>query len=707
MLIKTARKRFTILTPIFSTLILGVMVLFSHMTMASEPLSTGWLTNPNHPPAKVNVMFTGEVDKNTNTLNAVIDVELDNEWKTYWRTPGEGGISPSLAWQASSNVAAINWLWPIPKYYEQLGLMTLGYKHEVVYPLQVQVDDLNTATKVEGVLTLPTCTDICVLTDYPFSLDLPPANQLNTNSDTFFLYQKALSKVPVSSNQTKVEAASFDKNSQKLQVKLTNDKVWENPQILIDGKDVEDDSFLQPDIKIEGTELTATFAVTNWLGEAELVGKNVQITVSDNQFNRELSAQIDGAPFVIQKDSSIIKLLFFALIGGLILNVMPCVLPVIGLKINTILLNNNKSSRLVRMQFLASAAGIIFSFWLLSAGLIAIKLTGNVIGWGIQFQSPIFLAFMLIITVLFTANLFGIFEIQLPGRFSTSIANKGGDSVVGYFVQGMFATLLATPCSAPFLGTAVGFALTSNILTMFAIFTFLGLGMALPWLLLAIFPKSIAILPKPGAWMNKVKLFFGLMMFATTLWLLSLLTIHIGTAATIGLLVALIVIFFGLLIKKQGVRAAAILFSSLVLIGGCGFFVASMTSEHWSTPIVDELEWQPLQEQSIQQYVAEGKTVFVDVTADWCITCKANKLGVILQDPVNSRLQDQNMILMKGDWTRPSEKITNFLKKHNSAGVPLNIVYGPKYPNGITLPVILTDKDVLTAIDRVNPNFGQ
>jgi suppressor for copper-sensitivity B len=328
-----------------------------------------------------------------------------------------------------------------------------------------------------------------------------------------------------------------------------------------------------------------------------------------------------------------------------------------------------------------------------------LKLGGNAVGWGIQFQSVWFIALMLIITLLFSLNLLGLFEFRLPSSMSTWMATQGDNSHSGHFVQGMFATLLATPCSAPFLGTAVAYALGASYVELWAIFLALGLGMSSPWLLFALFPSLTRLLPKPGNWMNHVKLLFGLMMFITSLWLASLLKPFIGLFATIVLCAT---IFIAVLIwvgVKLGRKVMVPLLAITTVLSGVGLIAGSMTAEHWRTPIVDDLPWQPLDAKQIPALVAQGKTVFVDVTADWCITCKANKVGVILQDPVYSHLQQPDMVLMKGDWTTPSESVTGYLQSNGRYGVPFNIVYGPKVPAGIPLPVILDGDTVVQAIN--------
>ena len=223
--------------------------------------------------------------------------------------------------------------------------------------------------------------------------------------------------------------------------------------------------------------------------------------------------------------------------------------------------------------------------------------------------------------------------------------------------------------------------------------------MALPWLVFALYPNLISFMPKPGLWMNKIKVVFGLMMFATTLWLLSLLVPFIGGLSTLvmGLLLSIFLLYR--IAENQGKKTVIVILAVSLLTTSAGLLTASLTTEHWATIIKDDLTWQPLNKKSISQYVKQGNTVFVDVTADWCITCKANKIGVILQDPVYSKLQQKSVITMKGDWTKPSDRITRYLKSHQRFGVPLNVVYGPNAPQGLTLPVLLNSDEVMQALE--------
>ncbi|HDM8044135.1 TPA: thioredoxin family protein [Vibrio campbellii] len=677
--------------------------LFSLIAQA-QTTDTGWLTNPQHPPVQTRFVLTGQQDPNTNTLTGYLDVKLTGDWKTYWRSPGEGGVAPSISWEKSQNLTKVDWQWPYPKKYELLGIETLGYKGDTVFPMTLHVEDMNKPVTIDATLTLSSCTTICVLTDYHIQLSFLPSD-LQVDEGVMFTYAQAVSSVPQASPFVEVTEANWDANQSKLQIKLTNSQGWQKPEVLVDGVDeaTSDYSFKLEGLHQEGNTLTANYLVNTWLGDVELDNQSVYVSIKDNNLLAQETAQAKaGVITEALPSTSLVNIFLFALLGGLILNIMPCVLPVLGMKLSSIVAAQGVERRQIRTQFVASSLGILTSFWLLAGFVLVLKLTGNAIGWGVQFQSPWFLGLMLLVTGLFGANMLGLFEIRLSSGTNTWLASKGDNSLFGHYVQGMFATLLATPCSAPFFGTAVAFALGADVVTLFAIFTALALGMALPWILVAIFPGIALKLPKPGQWMNVVKIVFGIMMLATSAWLLSLMANHLPVFWVILIgLVAFIVIMTR--VKRiYGNKALAISGTvSLILIAG-GLVLGSVTANHWATPLPDDLAWEKLSNEAITDHVKNGRVVFVDVTADWCVTCKANKIGVIWQDPVYSLLQSPNVATLKGDWTHPNGSVSDFLRAHGRFGVPFNIVYGPAAPEGIPLPVILTDYVVVKAIEQAS-----
>ncbi|WP_299569763.1 protein-disulfide reductase DsbD domain-containing protein [uncultured Shewanella sp.] len=687
-------------TIIFSTL----MLMLASITPLANAASTGWLVNDNHPPVKVRFMLTGELDEKTNTVPAILDVQLDDDWKMYWRTPGEGGIAPKIDWSESSNLGDVNWQWPTPQQYTIMGYKTQGYQHEGVFPIHLKVDDINQNTALKGKFTLSSCTTVCVLTDYELELDFV-ADELTADTEAMFAFNKSVSTVPQQvDSKTSAENINigWDSIKELLQVTVL-DSQWRRPQVIVDGDKETNFNPIgvtrqsQPD----GSDAwVAQFEVSNWSGDPKLLEKQLNVTVSDNQRAYEYKTGVQPTS-IEAAGSSLLTMMLFALIGGLILNVMPCVLPVLGMKLSSVIAAPDLQKNQIRSQFIASALGIIVSFWLLAAFVITLKFTGQAIGWGVQFQNPWFIGFMVVVTSVFAVNMLGAFEINLPSSLQTKLATTGGNDHRGHFLQGMFATLLATPCSAPFLGTAVAFALGADVLSLVVIFTALAIGMALPWILVAMFPQIARYFPKPGRWMNIVKVFFSVMLLITSLWLISLLSSFISVVVLWVVAALFVIIFFGLMAKQYGLPAVIASFSMVLMIAAIGAFA---TSDDWSNPLPTDLAWTPLEQTDIANRVAQGKTVFVDVTADWCITCKANKVGVILQDPVYSALKQDNIALVEGDWTTASQPITDYLQSHGRFGVPFNVVYGPNAPEGIKLPVILTTEQVLAAIERASGN---
>ncbi|MHA6611320.1 protein-disulfide reductase DsbD family protein [Photobacterium damselae] len=693
--------RFT--KPYFGLVTMTIWTLMMSLSVHASTLTTGWVHNPQHPPVAVRLMLTGEKNEANKTVEGLLEVKLDKDWKTYWRSPGEGGTAPSINWELSSNLNSVDWHWPLPKRYEFLGVETLGYKHDVIFPMTFHLDDMNKPVFLSGKLTMSSCTSICVLTDYELSLDFNP-EKLVPSVDAMVLYNKGNSLVPKPSTAVELTQVSYDEAKKIVSIVATNKAGWTNPDVFVDGqsKPVKQTSFLTPKIDVSGEQLIAQVPVSSWFGTPKLVGEPLSVTITDKDIAVELSKAADNKPIIALQNDSLLKVIGLALLGGLILNIMPCVLPVLGMKLSSVISAKGLERRQIRAQFIASALGILVSFWLLAGFLALLKVSGQALGWGVQFQSPWFIGAMMIITGLFAANMLGLFEIRLSSNTNTWLATRGGNSYGGHFVQGMFATLLATPCSAPFLGTAVAFALGANYLTLFAIFTALAVGMAAPWLLIALFPQLANALPKPGMWMNTVKTIFGLMMLVTSLWLLSLMANFFSLKIVIVIGVIALALLLSQLWRIKGKRATLLTVGFLIIVTAIGLIIGSLTADKWAKPLPQDHHWTPLNVEQIKQDVAQGKTVFVDVTADWCITCKANKVGVILQEPVYSALDQENIVLMRGDWTKPSDYVTNFLQSHGRFGVPFNIVYGPAAPNGIELPVILTSEQVLDALKQAS-----
>ncbi len=300
---------------------------------------------------------------------------------------------------------------------------------------------------------------------------------------------------------------------------------------------------------------------------------------------------------------------------------------------------------------------------------------------------------MTLVMTLFACNLWGWFEIPLPGRLAAGGVRHGG--LAGHFLTGALATLLATPCSAPFLGTAVGFALAAGPIEILVVFAALAVGLALPYLAVALFPELATRLPRPGAWMVRLRRVLGLALITTAIWLLSVFAVQTGPlpALAVGGIVLAMIFVLALARKERFAKLAP----AVVLVLAVAAFL--VPRPEIATPVA-AAGWRPFDPARIPQLVADGRIVFVNVTADWCLTCKVNEHVVLARDPVEARLGGAGVIAMRGDWTRPDEGIARFLAGFGRYGIPFDAVYGPGLPSGEALPELLTAETVIDALDR-------
>lgn len=680
-------------------LFLILFALFSSGLQAADtgwlqPANTGWMNENTPRHAQVRLLSSAQEN---GKIDILLDVQLDEGWKTYWRSPGEGGVAPEIVW--SSPVESTDWQWPAPGRFDVAGVSTQGYMGDIVFPITVQSREK--LDKLAGTLTLSTCSNVCILTDYPFELDLTEP----TPADFTWAFNQAKGAVPPTSGLVEQVKAGFSNDKLIIELQKNANSPWVKPNIFTDV--VEGATLGVPVITTSGDSLTATIDVgDDWGGESpDLTGKNISFVVTDGDLSQQVNSQIGSFSGVVNSNSagnaiSLWQVVLFALLGGLILNLMPCVLPVLAMKLGSVLMVPQGEQKTIRRQFLLSSSGILVSFWLLALLMTLLRVGQQAVGWGIQFQNPWFIGFMVLVTALFTANLFGLFEINLGSKVNTRLATAGGSGHGGHFWQGVFATLLATPCSAPFLGTAVAFALTAPMDELWLIFTALGVGMSLPWLLIAAFPAIARLLPKPGMWMLKLRAVLGVMMLVSSLWLISLLIPHFGVTVSTVIAVSFLILLVAFIAIKRGLRAA--IFPLLLFVVFAGGFVW-MTQDPQSggrALVKDTVDWQPLTEEAITAALADNKRVFIDVTAQWCVTCKANKYNVLLRDDIQQLLSEPDVIALRGDWTKPSPEITAFLQKRGQVAVPFNQIYGPSLAEGEVLSTILDRESLISVMNQ-------
>jgi suppressor for copper-sensitivity B len=642
-----------------------------------------------------------------------LQFRMEPKWKIYWRTPGEAGFPPSADWSGSSNLAAAEMEWPVPHRFSLFGLETFGYEGEVIFPIVARRTDPAQPLVVTAEVKYLTCSDICIPYDETVSLTLPVASEGTDALGGLIDHYREQVPKPIGETDMELLSAQLEGTleSPELVVEVASASPFVSPDLLVEGPP--GFSFVQPKVEISSDADKATLRLTVGRSPSAgvLEGKRLVLTITDGPRGAEVERVIRyGDPAALMpvsldarggaQDLSVILLL--ALLGGLILNLMPCVLPVLSLKLLSVIKHGGRETGAIRAGFFATAVGIVFSFLVLASAAAAVKSSGLAVGWGIQFQQPVFLVFMSLLVTLFAVNLFGQFEVPLPAGLATRLAGTGGSGLPGSFATGAFATLLATPCSAPFLGTAVGFALARGVGEIYLVFLFLGLGLAAPYLLVAAWPQLARALPKPGPWMNVLRKVLGVALLATALWLLTIIEAQMGMTGAI-LVGFILLALWALLWARTRVRDKP--YAKLIPLSVVVLALAAILLPSWvSAPAVRSAApgegWPRLDPVAIARHVAAGRTVFVDVTADWCITCQVNKKLVLEDADIIERLAAAGMAVQRGDWTSPSQTISEYLAGFGRYGIPFNAVYGPGVPEGLLLPELLTVDMVLEALDK-------
>jgi suppressor for copper-sensitivity B len=653
----------------------------------------------------IRLISASETSGNGDALALGIHVRLPEGWKTYWRSPGDAGFAQSIDWTGSHNIAAPEVAWPAPKRFSVLGLDSIGYEREVIYPISAQVERVGEPVVVRATVDYLVCSDICVPQRAELALDLPAGPPRPSALKP--LIEHFAAKVPRRRADSGIDeiAAAISGRGENTQLRVTAVAAlpFDSADVFVEGPPSL--AFGRPRATLEPAGRRAVFVVPVFgAGSSDPAAEMDEVTVTlvdgERAVEELVAIERSGAPPADRPDLSFFPVLGFAILGGLILNLMPCVLPVLSIKLLGVIGHGGGRASTVRLSFAATAAGILFSFLVLAAVVAALRSSGAAVGWGLQFQQPWFLTTMALVTTLFSCNLWGFFEVPLP-RWIADAGERAGHvrGLGGHFLTGALAALLATPCSAPFLGTAIGFALSREFGEIVLVFLAIGVGLSLPYLVVALLPRLATALPRPGRWMTVLRRLLGFGLAATSLWLLFVLSQQLGTlgAAWVGATAAAIAaaLYIGSRSAAGRGRWAGAAVAGLSVIA---FMVPGQPAETGNGGR-DQL-WQPFDIAAIPGYVAGGQVVYVNITADWCVTCRVNDELALSRERVRRRLASDRMIAMRGDWTRPNQDISRFLERFGRYGIPFDAVFGPQVPNGEALPELLSPEIVLDAIDR-------
>lgn len=659
-----------------------------------------------------------------------LHLSMDEHWHVYWRNAGDAGLPPSLKWRLPDGFSAGAIQWPVPSVIELGSLVNYGYEGDILLPVTITPpltlsagDDVSLQVRADWLV----CKEQCIPGRADLNLSLPVEDHAPTvNPATASLFATARNQQPLINSGWQVTASLVDRS------------------IVF--------HIVPPDWYTDSLTAVSFFPYSGSLIEhaapqqfASIAG-GYQLTVARSALSTADPETIDGllvspdgwrgpgsetaiaiaAPVespvtaTVSSDTAALgtiwKAILFAFIGGLILNLMPCVLPVLSLKILGFVNQANESRKAAVTHGLVFTLGVLISFWVLAGALSLLRASGNELGWGFQLQSPIFLMVLSAFMFLFGLNLLGVFEI---GTSLTAVggATAGRSGWIGSFLNGVTATVVATPCTAPFMGSALGFSLSQPDWVSWVVFTFLGLGMAAPYVILSASPALLRFVPKPGRWMESLKQLMGFILMATVVWLSWVLSVQAGSTAVVVLLGTLLLLGMGAWVLGRwgtfaaSARTKAIAYSVtlILIIGGLGVGLfgidsfAATPTEAGSTN-AGEFGWEKFDPQRVEELRASHTPVFVDFTAAWCLSCQVNERVAFSSQEVQQKFRDLGVVTMKADWTSRDESITRALAALGRNSVPLYVLYdgsGATAPP-IILPEIITPGIVLDALDTLS-----
>jgi thiol:disulfide interchange protein DsbD len=629
-----------------------------------------------------------------------LHLKMDPHWHTYWKVAGDSGLATSIQWTLPKGFTAGEIVWPYPQRIDVSGLISYAFENEVA--LLVPIDpppDLKTGTRVvlQAAADWLVCEEICIPGSAVLNVALPVAPEAKPNPASARLFAAARERLPVPASGLEIQG---EHNGRQIKVRLKAPP----------GQALPPDLYFFPKEENQIEYAAAQPVVFPSEGEAELTLTLNALAESPKALSGILVGNpgfgfMEGAPRALEvaipvrmaaeKAALSPGLLGLAFLGGLILNLMPCVFPVLGLKVLGFVQQGGGDARKIAAHGLAFAAGVLTSFWVLAGVLLALRRGGEELGWGFQLQEPGFVAGMALLLFAFALNLSGVFEFGLSWTRAGQVT-AGRQGFGPSFFSGVLATVVATPCSAPFLAPALGAALALEPAASLLMFTCVGLGLAAPYLLFSLRPGLLQGLPKPGAWMEAFKKAMAFPLYATVGFLVWVLAGQVSEGVLLRFLLGLVLLAFAAWLYGSyclpssaarvrlwaGLGAAAALWISLLL--------AWPRESHFP-------EWERWSPARVAELRAEGRPVYVDFTARWCATCQTNKKVVFGSREVERTFREWKVATLKADWTMRDPEITRELARYGRSAVPFNLLFLPGREDPVILPELLTPGVVLEA----------
>ena len=688
------------------------------------------------------------------TVFIAINQKLDDHWHTYWHNPGDSGQPPRFTWDLPPGFEMKTLSWPVPKPIPTGPLTSFGYEQEatLIQEMLVPVDMPSGPLEIKATIDVLVCKEICIPEFHEYSFVLNEGkNQINDE-----IISAAFDKLP-----TEVSWPAFYKEDENGDFVI--DLEFQQPELITQGdvnvrfevlphewgiidnsaktrvKMEKRDTFHllfrkqrgdRPLEKLGKLKTLVSYDIANsesetlqaleltlspdpeWLSAIteQSIIEETQSTAENSDDKSELTLdEYTPSP----PNTNLLKAIIFAFLGGLILNLMPCVFPVLSMKALSLVKMAESSPRTVKLSGLSYTAGVLLSFSVIALSLLALKAAGSQIGWGFQLQNPVVVLSLAYLLFIIGLNLSGFFEITSRlSNIGTGLTDKG--SFIGSFFTGVLVTLVATPCTAPFMGVALGYALTQPALVSYLVFTALGLGLAFPYLLLSYAPALRTLLPNPGNWMVVFKELLAFPIYASAVWLVWVYSQQVGAISLLYALTGFVGISFFVWILRytpdsRGGKIAMRFFAALVLLTVMGIaFSESLKTKpsQVSEQIIESSLSRPYTEASLMEALQGEQPVFVNMTAAWCITCKVNERIALNIDETMKLFEEKNVVYFKGDWTNQDPEITKFLSRYGRNGVPIYVYYGApdnatgNRPEAEVLPQILTPNIIKNVIEN-------
>ena len=619
--------------------------------------------------AEVSLIKTDNYE-DQNKIHLGIRMDMDEGWHTYWLNPGDSGGAIEVEWNISNGNSISQVMYPAPHKIPYPPLMTFGYEDFVIFPLELFVNDVNDDINIDATIKFLICSDVCIPENATITTSL---GKIKTDKEL----NKWINKVP------KINLPNIVRhNNENIEIRFSfNEKIA--------------DIYFYPnqkDVFIYNSDQDLQREDNNWVLTVPLIDSAPNsiegvLVINEESFIIRNNSIISS---VSKKNSiSTWKAIVFAFIGGLILNLMPCVFPIISLKALSFISMGGSSNTKIRLHALNFCLGVIISFISIALLIVALQKTGNIVGWGFQLQSPLIVSSLCILMLII--GLILLLDIDIGSSLTRlGVIGNNETTYVSSFNTGVLAVIVASPCTAPFMGAAIGYAILQPSAITIPIFLFLGIGFSLPYLILALFPGLISRMPKPGQWMNYLKQFFALPMFGTALWLLWVFSLQTNLNSLIVLILTMLLISFMFWLNTKDIsKNIKTLSLSLILLAVISQLLSINKIESNDEVLVAS---QNIRLDNIETKLqTQNQAYLINFTAAWCITCQANEKLALSKPSVKKYLKDNDIQYIKIDWTNRNDEILLFLNKYERTGVPLYLYWKPGFEETKILPSILTE----------------